>query len=344
MTMTYKEFFAAVKNDALPPCVLMHGEEEYTKRRGLEQLRKKMLPEGLEDVNESVFDASASEQAIVEACEAFPFMGEKRLVIVRDHPLVASGRATAAGRSPGDEGILAKYLPSIPPTTLLIFYVRGVADGRKRLSQAIGKAGEIAAFAHLDEGELISFIARECEQRGAKIERRAAQRLIDLCGSDLNQLTGEIGKLCAYAPERVAPADVEAVVIPSLESNVFQFVDSIMGKDAAAALRMLERLRGDGESPIMMLAVMTRAIRQLHQAKLLLDGGQARAQAAKTLGLGGYAAERVLRQAAQLPTAWLLQLQNACVEADFEIKSGALKEDAAFDHLVHRLLEGQNHL
>lgn len=329
--MEYKEFFQKLKSGDLPGALLLHGEEEYIKQSALKQLREAILPEGLEMMNEAVLDASASERAIVEACETLPFMAEKRLVLVRESPLLLPKGS--------DEGILTEYLPRLPATTQLVFLVRGNADGRRRLSQAIQKAGGMVAFQPLSDAEVLAFIRRECKARGGGAGKGAAEKLLELCGRDLNVLSGEIDKLCAYAPNRLlTPEDVEDVAIPSLESNVFRFVDSIADGDAKTALDMQARLLGDGESPVMMLSMMARAFRRLHHARAMTDAKVPAGQLNKALGVSGFIAGKVVRQAAQMPAGFLRAAAEACVDADYAIKSGKLREDAALEGLTLRLL------
>ena len=49
--MNYKDFFSKLRGGELPRVLLLEGEEEYTKDSALHQIRQKILPEGLEELD-----------------------------------------------------------------------------------------------------------------------------------------------------------------------------------------------------------------------------------------------------------------------------------------------------
>ena len=62
---------------------MMEGTEENLKSDALSRLRKAILPEGLEQLNEAVMENPTAAD-IMAAAETMPFMSDKRLVIVRE--------------------------------------------------------------------------------------------------------------------------------------------------------------------------------------------------------------------------------------------------------------------
>ena len=91
--MDRKEFARQVKEGGVRGAYLFEGPEENIKAAALSQLRKALLPEGLEELNESVMDAPSADE-LIAAAETLPFLADKRLVVVRDHPAL-SGRQEA---------------------------------------------------------------------------------------------------------------------------------------------------------------------------------------------------------------------------------------------------------
>ena len=74
------------------PPVGVHPRLMFLKSE-LDALRKKLLPEGMEEMNDSrLRDPDAN--TIIAAAETLPFLADKRLVIIRDHPAL-TGRADA---------------------------------------------------------------------------------------------------------------------------------------------------------------------------------------------------------------------------------------------------------
>ena len=147
--MDRKDFDRLLAQGGIPSVLLFEGDEEHMKQAALEALQKKMLPEGLEDLNRTMLDAPDTDQ-VIAAAETLPFMADRRLVIVRDHPAL-TGRAEADDR-------LSDYLPSVPPSTVLLFYCAQKPDGRKKLYSVIKKLNGIVVFSPLRDRELTSFI------------------------------------------------------------------------------------------------------------------------------------------------------------------------------------------
>lgn len=84
------------------------------------------------------------------ACETLPFASDKRLVVVRE----LNG---TTGRSEAEERLVS-YIPKVPDSCVLVIYVRGKADGRKKLYSAVKKKGGIVSFEPLGDAELNGWI------------------------------------------------------------------------------------------------------------------------------------------------------------------------------------------
>ena len=71
--MDRKDFDRLLSQNKIPSLLLFEGDEEYLKQSALSALRKCLLPEGLEDLNENVLDAPETDQ-LIAASETMPFM------------------------------------------------------------------------------------------------------------------------------------------------------------------------------------------------------------------------------------------------------------------------------
>ena len=85
--MDRKDFEKALAGGSLPSVLLFEGEEEQMKQDALSSLRKTFLPAGMEEMNEMVLDDPETDQ-LIAAAETLPFLADRRLIIVRDHPAV----------------------------------------------------------------------------------------------------------------------------------------------------------------------------------------------------------------------------------------------------------------
>ena len=155
--MDYKEFFAQVKAGGLRGAYLFEGTEEYVKASALAAVEKALLHPGMEQLNEAVLENPAAD-ALIAAAETLPFLADKRLVVARE-------LSAFTGRGEGDDR-LGEYLARIPESCVLILYVQGKADARKKLYQAVKKHGTVVSFQPMDEAELNRWLVRTAKGMG----------------------------------------------------------------------------------------------------------------------------------------------------------------------------------
>lgn len=333
--MTHDDFFAAVKRGEVRPVYLFEGEEEHVKGKALEALKKKLLPEGLEALNESVL-ANPEAQALIAAAETLPLMAERRLVIVNDCALLASGKAA----NEADEAQrLADYFANPPDTACVVFYCRGAADGRKKLTQALSKKGAAVRFDRLDDAALARWIRAQFKALGKRIEADAAAHLSFTAGRELLTLSCEIAKVAAYIGEREEPVrqDIDAVVTPSLECTVFQLVDALVAGREAESFRLLSVMLQNGESRIGILAMIARQYRNLLHLVLMQRARVPESEILSRLSVPPFALRRLISQAKGAAPEALRARLDLCVDTDFAIKSGKMREDAALERAMLRL-------
>ena len=144
-----------------------------------------------------------------------------------------------------------------------------------------------------------------------------------------------------FRSETIAAADVEKLVAPSLESSVFQMIDFLMDGKMYDAHRLYGALLRSGENRVGILAMLTRQMRMLTHIKRLRAQGTPLREIEEKLSLNHYAATRAQAQAGRMDEARLEEMYRACAEADYDIKRGALRDQAAVDALMLRLGRGR---
>ena len=331
--MTYDQLSKALKSNALSSVYVLYGQEVYVRERAVKSFRTKLLPEGLEQLNENIFDAAVSVPELIDAAETLPFMSDKRLVIVKNWaPLTSRGEA-------GDADRFVKWLEAVPDTCCLLFVQTDPPDTRKKLGQALKAHAEWVEFSPLDDVGLYKWCAHHLKEAGYGIEPDAMNRLVFMAGRDMTTLISELDKLCGYLGERtvITDDDVETIVTPSTECTVFQMIDCLMKKQNSRAQLLLKSMLENGETRIGVLAMLTRQLRMLTHIRLLRAGGVPAPDIERKLALNHYAASRALEQAGRFSAEGLEAGYKACVETDYAIKSGTIRESAGLDALMIRL-------
>ncbi len=328
-------FFDALKAGKVQPVYLFYGPEAYIRRSAVAALEKKLLFPGLESMNSTQLSAPSA-QTVIEHCETLPVMSEYRLIVVRDCGLLAPGKAKDETQ---DSELLAAYLPRVPQTTCLVFDAGAAIDKRKKLSKALLALPGAVSFDALDDAQMARWIAQTLRPLGKTMDRAACEALTFTSGRDLTALSGELSKLAAYVGERAAITvqDVERIATHTAECTVFAMADALCEGRAQAAFELLGVLLTAGESRIGILAMITRHYRQLMH--LCAMRGDSAAQQARALGVPPFALTRLNRQIRGRTYEALRACVALCVQTDYDIKRGALREDAALERLMLALLQ-----
>jgi len=318
---------------------VFHGPDELSRTEALVKLRDQMGDPSLAELNTTVLDGeSLTLGELREVCDAFPFMSDRRLVIVHNY-LTRLGSGSKRKGGPLDD--LVDYLPTMPDSVRLIF-VEAEALPKKHLVLKLAEKhekGHVQDFGGPGRGELTAWVVTRVQAKGASIERPAADALAVAVGDDLRLLDSEIQKLAIYVgDERAITADdVELLVPYAGTANVFAMVDAIGRRDGRTALRLLHKLLDENAAPLYLLSMIVRQFRILIQVKELSAQGLASSTIAKRAGLHPFVAEKAGRQAMNFSMGQLEVIYARLLETDLSIKTGQMEDVLVLDTLVAAL-------
>ena len=322
--MDRKELMQAIKDGRVKGAYLLEGTEENIKASALAALRKKLLPEGLEELNENLMDNPTTD-ALIAAAETLPFLADQRLVVVREHPAL-TGRAEADDR-------LLDYLQHVPDSCVLVFMQRGKADARKKLYKAVQKHGAVVTFSPLTDVELNQWIIRAFGAMGKQCSSQTASLLAFTVGNDTALLRTEMEKLASLTGERtdILDEDVHAVATRSIECTVFEMVDAVVAGQEGKAFGLLRDMLVSGSDRIGILAMLLRQYRLLQHVKIMQFEKKSAQEIKQNLGIAPFAAERCIRQAQAYTGKEVKQAVDICLDTEYRIKSGRMNQEGSLE-------------
>jgi len=334
-----RELKQALKDGQPGRLYLFHGEEAYLREYYLGELKKTLLPVGLEDFNlHTAQGKECSVDWIEQAIDCLPMMSERTLVLVTDFDIYGLGES--------QKNRLTELLADLPDYCCLTFVYDLLpykADGRSKLAAAIKTHGAVVNFQRQEQGDLTDWICRRFKATGHSIDTEDARYLIFLCGDLMNNLASEIGKIGAYATgQRVTRADIDAVAIPQVDAVVFQMTDAMARKDFNKAASVLADLLHAQEPPIMILSVMGKYFRQLYTARLYLDNNRSRADFMALWNMKtAYQADKLMDAARKFSLVWCRHAVRRCAQAEQELKNNYGQEKELLVGLLMELSAGR---
>ena len=322
--------------------LLLTGADAFSRHEALQALKGQYDDDGSLVANTSTLDAGAlGLEELRAAASTVPFLASHRLVVVQGlGGRLGGGAGGRRTRSLGEWELLGDLLEVLPETTLLVF-IDDALPPTNPLRQMVAAAGEVREFPLLRERELGPWLQRRARAAGLKLEPAAARLLVELIGRNTGVLASEVAKLKTYAgDDAVSGEDVRALVAPAREANIFRLVDAVAEGRLTDALRALESLRNDGETPQRLIGMIARQFRMIVIAREVLDGGGSPAQVREALNVQEFVARRASEQArrfSQASAAAAMQRLLRCevtIQDYWQRRPGGMQQDLAVELLV----------
>lgn len=307
---------------------LFHGPDEFARSEALAVLRAS-LPADLADLNTTTLDGRKLRlDELISACEALPFLADRRLVIVTDVL-----KHIKAGKE-RDE--LRAYLERVPPTGDLVFVESEDFDKRSSLFTYLKKHARVQEFQPRTGSDLLHWVNERAERLDVRLDSAAAQHLVDYVGNDGRTLITELVKLASYVGRggRITVGVVDLLVQDNHEQNLFAFIDNLSLRRRSLALHGVRSLLAEGQAATYILFMLARQVRillgvqELNAQRLRSDDIAAR------LGQKPFVVRKALEQVRGYRPGELEALHDRLLELDHAIKTGRMQADVALEILV----------
>jgi DNA polymerase III subunit delta len=303
-----------VASSELKPAYLLTGSDRPKIARAVRRLRDRLGDDSTEHLNAR----EASGADVVAACNALGlFVAEGRLVIVDE---------VERWKAP-DVKEVAAYLAAPAPGTVLAL-VAAELKSDAALAKAVAKAGQVLAY-DVPKRKLPEWVAEQFARLGAKADADACRALIDIVGDDLDELATEIDKLATWAGgDPITLRDVERQAAGRAETAIFALTDAWGRRDVGAVLRAAEEIMERSHRPrsselMRIISSLVNHVGRVRRCQKLADQGVRAKEAASSLKMHPFAAEKAFAQAANFSAEELGDAIVRLAELDAAAKGGS---------------------
>jgi len=316
--MTHPLIARHLERGQLKPLYLFFGEEEFLVDRACRRLEEALREKSGEAPHKVVL--SSAETGLAE------FLGEARLA-----PLWGAGQLLILRRVEAypDEtlALIPPYLKHPAPRSTVVLTAPGLKAQKmeKHPVWSLLLKNEMAVgFGRLREGDLLPWLAQEAKALGKVLSPAAAQRLVEVVGQNLGDLSQELQKLALFAGEErhLTPALVDQLATHSRTYTIFALVEALGERSSQRRLQALAQLLDLGEPPLKILTMLARQIRLLLRVKEAPPGTSA-PDLARSVNLAPFLVRKLERQAAAFSRRALLRHLTRLHQADLMLKTGA---------------------
>ncbi|MBR5421112.1 MAG: DNA polymerase III subunit delta [Lachnospiraceae bacterium] len=303
---------------------LLYGSESYIKKRNLNRLVRWIMPED-DGMNLAFFDEKkADTEQIISIADTMPAFAERRLIVV-----------TNSGFFKKSCEALEEYLPKLPETTTLIFCESEV-DKRLKLYKLAEKQGHCVEYGELTEKELQTCVVQILKREGKTMNRATFDHLTDRAGTSMQDLSVELEKLVCYTAgrEMITIEDIDALVSPRLEEEVFDLTNAIAEKKRREAMAKYYELLAGKTSPMEIIMKLSGQFNRMFMIKSMRAKGLDPAAIASKLKIKPGAVFINEKLAAHFSMEELRTALDDCIRAEEAVKLGRMSDKLSVETLI----------
>ncbi|NEP16773.1 MAG: DNA polymerase III subunit delta [Leptolyngbya sp. SIO4C1] len=255
------------------PVYFFWGADEFRMKKAIAALRDRALDPSWASFNYDKIAADTSDSVIQALNQAVtpPFGLGQRFVWLTD--------TTLAQRCP--EAVLqelARTLPAVPETTVLLLTSANKPDGRLKSTKLLQKHADVREFSSIPPWKVdqithqVYQVAKEIDLR---LQPQAAELLAAAVGSDTRRLYNELEKLSLYwqSTEPLPPEAVTQLVVTSTQSSL-QLANALREGQVDRALSLAAELLGQNEPALRIVSTLVGQFRTWLWVKVMSEAGE----------------------------------------------------------------------
>ena len=315
------------------------GEDSYRSKRKLEEIVLGYKEKHKSGLNLIYVDAGINDfKDFYSNLQINSMFAEKKLIILKD----------VFNNTKFQEGFLENIKELENSKDIIIVYEDNKPDQRTKIFKGLQKNAKCQEFDLLTPINLKKWILSEFSAQGGpasswennkvKINEEAINLLINFVGSNLWRMSNEINKLSNYKRGSVVnKEDVDLLVKPNIESDIFKTIDALASKNKKLALFLLHKHLDNGDFPLYLLSMMAYQFKNLLIIKELSAQGGPASGWQKKSGLHPFVVQKSSYLCNQFSMLELKKIYWKIFQVDADIKIGKIEAEMAIDLLLSEI-------
>lgn len=312
-------------NNGVAPVYLIEGEDAYLREQAVKILQQKCLTSP--ELNLNTFEGSfikSNPEEMISALMQYPFMSEKRVVIVRDYNPSATDLKNKA---------VDGYLKSPVESSLLIIVNSTPCDALKKFDCVVtidcGKA---------DMGVVVRYIQLTLKKNNLIITVKNAELLADYCRLEMTKVSGEVEKLISYCygNAEVTAEDIENLVSKENDFQVYELTEQVARKNNDKAYEILADMLSKSNDHQRIFTSLYYHFRRLFYCSVSVKSP---AILAKEMGVKEYAIKKSIEQCKKFTPKKLKQTVDMFARYDADFKSGKITIQSALNIAIGKIMQ-----
>ncbi len=343
--MSYKIITDMIERDKVPNCIILYGTEEYYIDSAVKSCKEKYVDENYESMNYMEFDKIEKNfDQFYEFVMTFPFMSEKKVCVVKEAVFLTSSGSLAKNQ----EEKLFNLIESSEGCVTVFLIKGGKPDSRKKAVKKLKEKNAIVEINKLNETELSRYIVNKFKSMNLNINLHDADYMANNTGYleyestvSLYHVNNEIEKIAAYKINSnvVSFEDLDALLIKSVESNIFKLIDCICESNKKKAFEILDEMLLNNTPEQYIIHMVSRQYRMLYQYLILNKKGYNFNEIMNKMKIKNFVATKLSKQARSLSPEKIQYYLEEILEIDRKVKTGEIDSRIGLELITNGIIK-----
>jgi DNA polymerase-3 subunit delta len=333
MELSYDALNKSIDTE-LNPIYLLYGEEQYLIEMCTNKIKKK-FGEKLLGINYILLDETNIDNLISDI-EMPAFGYDKKLIIVKNAGLFKKDGRKKAG-SPIQEKI-AEYIKDnfeIIKESVILVFVDSEAD-KNVVYEQIEKNGIICKIEELKPIQLVKKLKQICSLYKVNADDTTLNYLVEISGTNLQNLINEIRKLIEYAGTggTITIDDINNLSIKQMESVIFELTDNLASRKIDKALEVLDNLLYQKEAMQKILVTLYNHFKKIYLCNEAVKYNKDVVTSLSLKPNQTFLVTKYKKQASYFKNNELRELLQALIDLDYNSKNGRIDIDVGLRSIL----------
>ena len=342
MKININDLEKELKSGKLRNLYLFYGEELYLIESTLKKIRK-IFGEAIKGINYIILDESNID-SFISNIETSAFGYEKKLIIVKNAGLTKKeGKGKGKKNNSGLSDTIANYIKDnikVIEQGVIIIFIEETIE-KNTLFVEIEKLGIICEFQRLTITQLTKRLKAICNAYMVNVEEDTLNYLVEIAGTDMQDLINEIRKLIEYVGKEgiITKKLIDSLTTKQIQAVIFDLTDNLGSKNITTAMEVLRGLIQNKEPLQKILITLYNHFKKLYLVRLTLKNNK---DIAKSLNLKPnqmFLINKYKKQANYFKEEDLRNILEELMNLDYSYKTGSIDLNIGLETILCKYCE-----
>ena len=301
--------------DGVKPIYQIYGKDAFLRENALRLLKEGFLSEPDLNLNNYLGqDVKEDYESFCNACRSYPFMSDKRFIVVRDY-------------SPTQKELLSKQLKPIftePEEMTVIIIIN------EKKCEALSKLPTVTSVdcEKAEEDLIVRWIRAEGLKNKVIFSKESCLKLIDYCSYDMTKISTETFKLISFVGQggEVSVNTISEISTKDTDFEIYELTNYIAENKKYEVFNTLKEMLNKNQDKQRLFISIYYHFRRLLHASI---SNSSDSELASNLGVKDFAIKKARQQAKKFTPKRLKEICDKLSYYDGAFKSGEVTLDTA---------------